>query len=140
MSAIGSLAHTDPVSRILCRHNGEGQGCNQIVYTETTTGGIMSILSDLYKGGVNPHENIISHNPEYRLLAREVEKGWEKFADYLNEKDKGQFNEWKETVAKYEVQDAYENFVYGFRMGVQLMCAAFLGEYAWDDVDYEKIG
>lgn len=100
----------------------------------------MSILSDLYKGVLNPSEEIISHNPKYRLLTREVEKGWEKFAECLNEKDKEQFNEWKETVAKYEAQDAYENFAYGFRMGVQLMCVAFLGEYAEDDVDDEEIG
>ena len=101
----------------------------------------MGILSDLYKGELNPSEKIISHNPEYRLLAREVEKGWEKFADCLNGKDKEQFHEWRETVTQYEIQDAYENFAYGFRMGgVQLMCAAFLGEYAGDDVDYDEIG
>lgn len=77
----------------------------------------MGILSDLYKGELNPSEKIISHNPEYRLLTREVEKGWEKFADYLNGKDKEQFQEWRETVTQYEIQDAYENFAYGFRMG-----------------------
>lgn len=85
----------------------------------------MSILERLYNGNLCPIEEAIPPDKDYRSLLNEIGNEREYFAGIFSVEDKGRFEEWNRKIFRYEEMVEYENFSYGFRLGVMLAHEVF---------------
>ena len=87
----------------------------------------MSILEELYNGRVYPFEDIVPQDKTYRTANRKVCEIREYFSVSLSPEDKEKFEEMNQLLHESTCIEAYENFTYGFRLGVLMMCDVFMG-------------
>ena len=87
----------------------------------------MSILEKLYNGQVYPFENIVPQDKAYRAANRKICEIREYFSGNLSLEDKETFEEMNQLLHESTCIETYENFTYGFRLGVLLMCDVFMG-------------
>lgn len=86
-----------------------------------------TLLQKLYDGEVYPAEQIVSRNPEYRETSRKISDEKEYFQGILTGDDRQRFDKLMDFRYEVESMDSYENFVYGFRLGVELMLETLPG-------------
>lgn len=84
-----------------------------------------SLLQKLYDGEIYPAEKICVRTPEFKELTRILSDEKQYFMNSLTP------DEWKkfESIENLQIEKssayAFENFTYGFRLGVKLMIEAF---------------
>lgn len=88
----------------------------------------MSILEDLYSGRIYPCEIILPKDEKYRETNDKIEEMRDYFEGKLSPEDKEKFAQWNQLIHESEFMNAYENFAYGFRLGVALIFET-LAEY-----------
>ncbi len=81
------------------------------------------ILEDFYLGNIVPYDKRMAANSELRRLVKRVSDCESQLAECLNEKEQQLLD--KLINAQHEIDriTALENFILGFRLGVQLMVA-----------------
>lgn len=87
----------------------------------------MSILEDLYNGKIYPFESIVPQDKAYRTTNREISEMREYFAAKLSQEDKEKFKRLNDLIHQSTYMESYENFTYGFRLGVLIMCDVLAG-------------
>ena len=87
----------------------------------------MQILEELYYGNIRPNAKFYGENAAFMELTRLLEKNRENLLEHLSEKEKETFEKFIVTQAEMDEMIQYENFSYGFRLGVMLTAEAFTG-------------
>lgn len=80
-----------------------------------------SLLQQLYDGEIYPAEQIVPKSPEYRELSRKLGEEKEYLREQLLTNDRERFEEMETLSQEITSLYGYENFLYGFRLGVGLM-------------------
>lgn len=80
-----------------------------------------TLLQQLYSGEVYPAEKIVVKTPEYRELNRKISDEITYFNSVLSPKDGERFADLGDMELQRSSAYAFENFVYGFRLGMGLM-------------------
>ncbi|MFT3984639.1 MAG: hypothetical protein QM697_12085 [Lachnospiraceae bacterium] len=80
-----------------------------------------SLLQQLYDGEIYPAEQIVPKSPEYRELSRKLGEEKEYLREQLLTNDRERFEEMETLSQKITSLYGYENFLYGFGLGVGLM-------------------
>ncbi|MGO4527783.1 DUF6809 family protein [Paenibacillus sp. 2TAF8] len=84
-----------------------------------------SILEAIYYGNLRPEESMVSNDPEFQSISRDVSACVEDFQNYFSEED---FKKLESLLDKmYQIQsiNSCDAFVEGFRVGVLIMNEAF---------------
>lgn len=87
-----------------------------------------SILEELYRGNLNPQEQMVPTIPEYRLLNRKISYLMEELKQRLSEDDFKAIEEILDLNGESNSMLTSEAFVQGFRMGALMMMEVFCGE------------
>ena len=80
------------------------------------------ILTELWYGNIDPHESI----PVDKRLLSLMGRNREKLDEILTEQQKELLEKYDGSVTEMHSYAEIEAFSYGFRLGVQLMTAAFI--------------
>ena len=80
------------------------------------------ILTELWYGNIDPHESI----PVDKRLLSLMGRNRDRLADALTEQQKELLDKYDEALNEMHSSTEIEAFSYGFRLGVQLMTAAFV--------------
>lgn len=80
-----------------------------------------SLLQQLYDGEIYPAEQIVPKSPEYRELSRKLSDEKEYLQAQLSASNGERFKEMENLFQEITSLYGYENFFYGFRLGVGLM-------------------
>ena len=80
------------------------------------------ILTELWYGNIDPHESI----PVDKRLLSLMGRNREKLDEILTEQQKELLEKYDGSVNEMHSYAEIEAFSYGFRLGVQLMTAAFI--------------
>lgn len=88
----------------------------------------MGILKRWYNGEICPVEEIVSESQEYHSIVAEIGEEREYFKKRLSVNDRERFKKWNNLLCEYEKMAEYENFFYGFKLGVMLMFEIFSKE------------
>lgn len=83
-----------------------------------------NLLKQLYRGEINPGEKIAVQTPAYQSLNRKINNEKMYFQSVLSASDAKRFDALSDMELKRSCADAFENFVYGFRLGAQLIAEA----------------
>ncbi|GIO41559.1 DUF6809 family protein [Paenibacillus apis] len=84
-----------------------------------------SLLEQLYFGEIRPEEKIIPKNPEYKLLNSEISSFKEKLLTSLTEDEVELLEKIYDLLRKSSSIYSTEVFIYGFKMGVQIVTEAY---------------
>ena len=84
-----------------------------------------SLLEQLYFGEIRPEEKIIPKNPEYKLLNSEISKFKERIKTSLTEDEIELLERIYDLLGKSSSIYSSEVFIYGFKMGVQIVTEAY---------------
>ncbi|CAM4372152.1 hypothetical protein U9M73_12990 [Paenibacillus phoenicis] len=84
-----------------------------------------SLLEQLYFGEIRPEEKIIPKNPEYKLLNVEISNFKEKLITSLTEDEIELLEKIYDLLGKSSSIYSTEVFIYGFKMGVQIITEAY---------------
>lgn len=84
-----------------------------------------SLLEQLYFGEIRPEEKIIPKNPEYKLLNSEISNFKEKLLTSLAEDEVELLEKICDLLGKSSSIYSTEVFIYGFKMGVQIVTEAY---------------
>ncbi|WP_178023819.1 DUF6809 family protein [uncultured Paenibacillus sp.] len=84
-----------------------------------------SLLEQLYFGEIRPEEKIIPKNPEYKLLNVEISNFKEKLITSLTEDEVELLEKIYDLLGKSSSIYSTEVFIYGFKMGVQIVTEAY---------------
>ena len=87
-----------------------------------------SILERLYEGELYPAEKIVSTDPKYPLLEREIHKVQNALHVLLNEDGRKQLEHLGKLYMEENTMDCYAGFRHGFQLGARLMCEIFIQE------------
>lgn len=87
----------------------------------------MNILEELYNGKIYPFENIIPQDKKYQEINGRIGELREYFSGKLSAEDKEKFENWNDLIYESRYMEDYENFAYGFRLGVRLIIDAMPG-------------
>lgn len=99
----------------------------------------MSILKDLYDGKLYPYAAISPSGPEYQQVEAKLENLYTSLIGKMPPETLDAFKEWEHLSQLSSKMQTYENFSYGFRLGVKLMHEAFSdGEPAEYNVPFPK--
>ena len=80
-----------------------------------------TLLEQLYGGEIYPAEKIVVRTPEYRELSRKISDEKTYFNSVLSSKDGERFEDLGDMELQRSSAYAFENFVYGFRLGAGLI-------------------
>lgn len=80
-----------------------------------------NILDRLYSGEIYPAEQIVVRTSEYRELGRKISDEKKYFQSVLSPNDGKRFEDLGDLELERSSAYAFENFVYGFRLGVGLL-------------------
>lgn len=93
-----------------------------------------TLLQQLYDGEIYPGEAIWCKNHEYRELAQKIDNETEYFRKILSPEDWNRFENLYDMVTDKMSPYSYENFLYGFRLGVGMMVETFaVRNENWDN-------
>lgn len=84
-----------------------------------------SLLEQLYFGEIRPEEKIIPKNPEYKLLNAEISNFKERLKTSLTEDEIELLEKIYDLLGKSSSIYSTEVFIYGFKMGVQIVTEAY---------------
>jgi hypothetical protein len=87
-----------------------------------------SLLQQLYDGEIYPAEQIVPKSPEYKELLRKLSAEKEYLREKLSESDRERFDEIGSMYLEIASLCSYEDFAYGFRLGVGLMIEVLVHE------------
>ena len=87
-----------------------------------------SSLERLYEGELYPAEKIVSTDPKYPLLEREIHKVQKDLHVLLNEDGRKQLEHLGKLYMEENTMDCYAGFRHGFQLGARLMCEIFIRE------------
>lgn len=80
-----------------------------------------SLLQQFYDGEIYPAEQIIPKSPKYRELSHKLGDEKQYLQEQLSASDGERFKEMENLFQEITSLYGYENFFYGFRLGVGLM-------------------
>lgn len=80
-----------------------------------------SLLQQLYDGEIYPAEQIVLKSPKHRELSRKLGEEKEYIRERLSVSDRERFEEMDSLYQEITSLYNYENFLYGFRLGVGLI-------------------
>jgi len=80
-----------------------------------------TLIEQLYDGEINPCEKIVVRTPEYRELNQKISDDKIYFKSVLSTDDGKRFENLSDMELQRSSAYAFENFVYGFRLGVGLL-------------------
>lgn len=80
-----------------------------------------TLLKQLYNGEIYPSETINCKAPEYRELSHKISDETEYFKATLSPEDWSRLEQLDDMIHDRSAAYSYENFLYGFRLGVGLM-------------------
>lgn len=80
-----------------------------------------TLLEQLYGGGIYPAEKIVVRTPEYKELNQKISDEKTYFDSVLFSNDGKRFEDLGDMELQRSSAYAFENFVYGFRLGVGLI-------------------
>lgn len=80
----------------------------------------MGILKDLYNGEIYPLEDIDPKDKEYKNTCERIEKLRVYFEKKMPSGDREKFKEWNQLQHDFVYMEDFENFSYGFRLGIAL--------------------
>lgn len=83
-------------------------------------------LQQLYDGELYPAEEIVPDSPEERRLNHEIRKEMEALGKNLTEEDCQRIQKITRMDEEKLCIYAYENFAYGFRLGMRMMAETIL--------------
>lgn len=83
-----------------------------------------TLLKQLYNGEIYPSETINCKAPEYRELSHKISDETEYFKKTLSPEDWSRLEQLDDMIHDRSAAYSYENFSYGFRLGVGLMIEA----------------
>ena len=84
----------------------------------------MDTIKELYYGNIHPYEREIKKDSEIARLAKLVLRHDTELRKTLNESETELFGKLKDAWSELTCLNEYENFIIGFRLGVQLMTEA----------------
>lgn len=84
---------------------------------------MLQILTDLYYGNIRPGEAAFARDSEYAIKLRELVRYQNELNGLLGEDEKILFTSFCEAQSELNGMTAANNFVYGFRLGAQLIIA-----------------
>lgn len=87
-----------------------------------------SILERLYEGELYPAEKIVSTDPRYPQLEREIQEVQNDLRVHLDEDGQKQLEHLDKLYREENTMDCYAGFRYGFQLGAQLMCELLIRE------------
>ncbi len=87
-----------------------------------------SILKHLYEGELYPEEKIVSTDPKYHSLVREINEEQNYLYELLDETDGRRLEHLGKLYLEENAMDCYAGFAYGFRLGARMMCEIFAKE------------
>lgn len=85
-----------------------------------------TLLQQLYDGEIYPAEQIVPKNPQYRELCRKLGAEKQYLRERLSASDQERFDEIGNMHLEIASLCGYEDFAYGFRLGVGLMIEALV--------------
>lgn len=87
-----------------------------------------NVVEELYYGNLNPEEQIVPTDPEYRAMNRKITELIEKAKERFSESDFAALEEILDLNGESNSILASASFVQGFRMGALVMVEVFCGE------------
>ncbi|TYA14683.1 hypothetical protein FRY98_03090 [Paenibacillus faecis] len=87
-----------------------------------------SLLEQLYFGEIRPEEIIVPKNPEYKALNNEISDSKKQLMMRLSENDIKLFEKTFDLMGRSSSIYSTEVFIYGFKMGIQMITEAYFGE------------
>lgn len=87
-----------------------------------------TILEELYNGNIYPDELIVSKDPEYRPLIKEISDTLEMWKKKLSKDDFEKFEALLDLRCRSSSMDAAASFMYGFKLGATIMIEVFTGK------------
>ncbi len=81
------------------------------------------ILEDFYLGNIVPYDKRMAANSELRRMVKQVSDCESQLTERLNEEERKLLNVLTDAQHEIDRITALENFILGFRLGVQLMVA-----------------
>ena len=87
-----------------------------------------SILELLSEGEHYPAEKIVSTDPKYTLLEREIHKVQNDLHVLLDEDGRKRLEHLGKLYMEENTMDCYAGFRHGFQLGARLMCEIFIQE------------
>lgn len=83
------------------------------------------ILKQLYYGEIYPKESVYPSNTDYKAIQNKVSDEHKYFKKKMSFEDAERFDELKNKMYQISAMEGYENFAYGFKLGVALMLEVF---------------
>lgn len=80
-----------------------------------------TILKELYVGNIYPDELIISKDPEYHRLTKEISNEMKNWKNKLSADDYKQLETFIDLGHKSSAMDSEASFIYGFKLGSTIM-------------------
>ena len=80
-----------------------------------------TLLEQLYRGKIYPAENIVVRTPEYKELQQKINDEKIYFNSILSSDDGKRFGDLGDMELDRSAVYAFENFAYGFRLGIGLI-------------------
>lgn len=87
-----------------------------------------TILEELYEGNIYPDELIIPKDPEYWPLNQKISDTIEALKEKFSEDDYKQLEELLKMRCVTSSQDATASFLYGFKLGANIMIEVLTGK------------
>jgi len=84
-----------------------------------------NILHDVYYGRLHGYERQHHRTNEIKAVNEKIRSEREYFEDKMTDDDVQRFRTLEELYTQASGSDEMDSFLYGFRMGVKLMCAVF---------------
>ena len=85
----------------------------------------MSFIEDLYFGEINPNFQDFQHKPECQKAYATMDKNEELLMELLGGKEKSMLIDFVNANSEVNGTTAYESFVEGFRLAVEMMRELF---------------
>ena len=88
----------------------------------------MSIIENLYNGKINPIEEAIPQDENYRPLTKQIADERAYFESRLPAEDRERFEYWNKLIFEYEKMTEYANFSYGLKQGIMFATEVYKDE------------
>lgn len=88
------------------------------------------LLEQLYNGQLNPLEQIVSKDPAYHTINRQITEAMNMWQGRLAEEDYEELEQLLDLRSRLETLDMLASFEYGFQLGVSLIVESVAG---WED-------
>lgn len=87
-----------------------------------------TLLESLYHGRLNPEEQAVPKNPEYRQSRRELSEAMEAFKKKLSAEEFAELEELMNLQYKIQGIETAAAFRYGFRLGAAMLIEVHFGD------------